>query len=1203
MKALILLLPLLALASCTQKNVTQAKLTVTSQAIIGGSNSPLTAGGLAVWGQGPDGQSFGRVLVGSDQVSLPLTNGNWTFFAMSWENATGKLSGNSRCGLTNASLTGSAVVLNLSLTQEACALTVFGNGVLSTNIPDLQLEWCGSSPNLVENSGHKCSDDDADTARKAAKGYGTSYRVRIRSFDRRPGGISFLPEVIESSCQGGDSSTTDKARSLANTLAQARLPAGDGVKTPFHITVDVFVGSTDCDVSGTLGIVRGSVPVELPHGLKTIQPRTKYVVDTSMAPAKHKLYVEVNEGDICNSRMSSTDALPFAAGLGSETRPYLICSAPQLQAIVGNANFLSEHFKLLRDIDLNPVTKGIATGGVPAWYDCIGLGGNFIPIGYTCSSSTLGTASPFLGTFDGNMKAIRGLRMRLEDRLYVGLFGRITTGEVRNLTLDRPEISGHRYVGAVAGEVIGNSTKTFRSIMVISPGIEGRELGAAPSIKVGGAFGSFSNANLNLVSVRLMKVYGEGDRTGGIAGSINAGNLTSVFASGVVNGSDVYTGGISGEISSSNLSQVRFEGYVSGSTRVGGLAGTLQSSSITGSYAHAGVNSYNPGPSIYAGGLAGDASGTTGTHRVMQSFFAGRIFHRCSTLDSTCKLGEISGGATGLASGDFNTSYFTGNGLSGLGPLALSGNISMTQAYDGTFFSSANLPGFSYIAGDLPRITQEVGTIGLPTHPCRLDGAMNPIATQITSGRGSSANPILICNPQQLQDMGITANLARHYRLASYVIGVDVPARWGTFSGSLDGDGQGIIGMKISGAATGATADAAWFTDITGTMRNLSFFGGGTISATGSGTGSTAFLATSLSGSLDKINFVDVLWRSDKSGGMIAQMINGGITNSKFSYRMEVLGGANQGGLAFTNSGLIESVENRGEIQAMSGQRLYSTGGLVSENFGTIRRIENEVRMTDNMNTTGVFSAILVSTNNGTIEDIAQEWAQFRGTSIGASGLVHFNNGTISRVFSQAQVRLSGGDPRPDITPTVLSTSGTTSDIIYTSQATIENPSGMGLGIPAFTATTCTLEKPFFKPSNTAPWDVQATPGSFGILVDDKDFYRITSAVNGGSEDQFTITTGEGCTPLVGVNERSLVYAPVSAEGTLVTQASLNNFSTFSSWNSSSIWVANMTPGSADESKVLSIYLAHLTGKPLPFAPPVWEFEPGEGLRLFNLDD
>ena len=52
----------------------------------------------------------------------------------------------------------------------------------------------------------------------------------------------------------------------------------------------------------------------------------------------------------------------FAGGEGLHSNPYLICTASQLQNVNTQVNATpTAHFKLLRDIDLNPYSKAFFT--------------------------------------------------------------------------------------------------------------------------------------------------------------------------------------------------------------------------------------------------------------------------------------------------------------------------------------------------------------------------------------------------------------------------------------------------------------------------------------------------------------------------------------------------------------------------------------------------------------------------------------------------------------------------------------------------------------------------------------------------------------------------------------------------------------------------------------------------------------------------
>ncbi|MFP5458329.1 MAG: hypothetical protein ACLGG7_06315, partial [Bacteriovoracia bacterium] len=321
MKHLLFLCSLLVLTACSGGGKSSAQLKISGNFIFGGANlASFVDGGLMVWGQGPNGQAFGRALIGTDTLNLDLPNGTWTFYAMAWDKTTENFTGTARCAQSVSFLKGEPVTANLTLTNQNCSQAVFGGTIHGTSpnvtLAPTKFEWCGSEPSQVTSPAHKCTDDQFSPDRKAAKGHGTSYRLRLRSYDRKPGAPAlFMPGEIVSQCFDGTGSPATPDHSQVAMTAPG-LPAGLGNTTPFHISMEVFVGSTDCDATASPNN-RGFVPVELPHGLQSQQPRLKYVVDTTMAPAKHKLYVQISDADICNGRETQ---MPFAAGLGTADR-------------------------------------------------------------------------------------------------------------------------------------------------------------------------------------------------------------------------------------------------------------------------------------------------------------------------------------------------------------------------------------------------------------------------------------------------------------------------------------------------------------------------------------------------------------------------------------------------------------------------------------------------------------------------------------------------------------------------------------------------------------------------------------------------------------------------------------------------------------------------------------------------------------------
>ena len=123
-------------------------------------------------------------------------------------------------------------------------------------------------------------------------------------------------------------------------------------------------------------------------------------------------------------------------GSGTELDPYLVSSENDLAFIAHQVNtsvttFSGEFFKLTTDLDL----------GGHLW----------TPIGENKSTGF------FSGTFDGDGHTVYGLNVftKPEDKnsLYGGLFGRVDSGVVKNVTVEGATVVSYKYGGAVVGNV------------------------------------------------------------------------------------------------------------------------------------------------------------------------------------------------------------------------------------------------------------------------------------------------------------------------------------------------------------------------------------------------------------------------------------------------------------------------------------------------------------------------------------------------------------------------------------------------------------------------------------------------------------------------------------------------------------------------------------------------------------------------------
>ena len=132
-------------------------------------------------------------------------------------------------------------------------------------------------------------------------------------------------------------------------------------------------------------------------------------------------------------------AAQFASGSGTEDDPWIITTAEQLENV---RNYLSDHFKLGGDIDLNGTANN-------QW-------------------TAIGTkANQFTGTLDGDGHVIRGIY--IDNNLdYQGLFGVIDDGAtVKNLGIKESLVRGRDYLGGLAGYVgWGSIINCYASVSV-----------------------------------------------------------------------------------------------------------------------------------------------------------------------------------------------------------------------------------------------------------------------------------------------------------------------------------------------------------------------------------------------------------------------------------------------------------------------------------------------------------------------------------------------------------------------------------------------------------------------------------------------------------------------------------------------------------------------------------------------------------------
>ena len=314
---------------------------------------------------------------------------------------------------------------------------------------------------------------------------------------------------------------------------------------------------------------------------------------TVTAPADGKALLDVFLIRADGSKVTASrvlEVLGFTIADGGTT--YIIYTADGLKAWAAEVqNDASLNCTLADDITLPVVTDG---------------GSNWTPI------------QGYAGTFDGGGKTITGLTIN-KSTMNVGLFASIAEGgTVKNLKLDKVNVTANSNVGAIAGQNRGT---------IENCSVSGSVTGSSDNSCVGGIVGwhydgssitdCHSSATVEGIayvggiagqnSAIITACYSTGSVTatennttgysyaGGVVGlNNNHAVLTACYATGDVKGDGYYVGGVVGDNSSTVTACYHATGDVtgaSGSTSTGGVVGRnykddYGSSTLTACYWH-----------------------------------------------------------------------------------------------------------------------------------------------------------------------------------------------------------------------------------------------------------------------------------------------------------------------------------------------------------------------------------------------------------------------------------------------------------------------------------------------------------------------------------------------------------------------------------------------------------------------------------------
>lgn len=260
------------------------------------------------------------------------------------------------------------------------------------------------------------------------------------------------------------------------------------------------------------------------------------------------------EGETVDTWDGTVEA--FTEGSGTKEDPWRIENAEQLaylaQQVNNGTNYRGKHFLLVSDLDLS----------VKEW----------TPIG-TYSNS-------FWGGFDGGGRTITGMTITGKENKYVGLFGACynftaPSSYIKSVTVKRANISGHSFVGAIAGAganisdcySIENTIYASRCVGGVCGSLIGNISGCYNSSSVkgnstaGGIMGSASYEGRDgngvvqyCYNIGAVTVSQQDSSVGGITGaSAHRYNISNCLNCGKITGNGKNVGGIAGSTDSNYM--------------------------------------------------------------------------------------------------------------------------------------------------------------------------------------------------------------------------------------------------------------------------------------------------------------------------------------------------------------------------------------------------------------------------------------------------------------------------------------------------------------------------------------------------------------------------------------------------------------------------------------------------------------------------
>ena len=256
----------------------------------------------------------------------------------------------------------------------------------------------------------------------------------------------------------------------------------------------------------------------------------------------------------------------FSGGSGSAQDPFQIAKTADWHKLMRDPNYWGQwpmpyHFIMKADLDFQGATL---------------------------------TPIDFAGHFNGAGHIIRNIVINQPDKDYVGLFGVLNNGHIRNLGLENVNVTGRNDVGGLAGGTGSWMAPSSITSCYTSGIVHGNDT-------VGGLVGF--NSYCPIEGCHSTGTVNGLNNVGGLVGYNYEGKIHACYASGAVHSTGIYAGGLLGYTRTS-ITSCYATGPVSGNSAVGGLVGFNYYVSINLCYS-AGAVSGND----FVGGLIGDSLG------------------------------------------------------------------------------------------------------------------------------------------------------------------------------------------------------------------------------------------------------------------------------------------------------------------------------------------------------------------------------------------------------------------------------------------------------------------------------------------------------------------------------------------------------------------------------------------------------------------